>query len=90
LEDRYFLHGSAVIDEDGLLTDYGVGDCATLEVHARLLGGGKKRKKKTHTKPKKPQHKRQHEKLRALKMYKVRIQTKGALIVALSRWRDKR
>ena len=53
------------------LQSYGVTDDASLSVLARLLGGGKKRKKKTYTKPKKQKHKPKKIKLRILKYYKV-------------------
>lgn len=69
--EHYFMLGTRVLEEGVPLTDLGVKDSSTLEAHLRLLGGGKKRKKKTYTKPKKPRHKRHHDKLRVLKMYKV-------------------
>ena len=53
------------------LQSYGITDEETLNVLARLLGGGKKRKKKTYTKPKKQKHKPKKIKLRILKYYKV-------------------
>jgi len=39
----------------------------------RLRGGGKKRKKKVYTKPKKIRHKHKSVKLATLKFYKVRV-----------------
>ncbi|KAK4538135.1 hypothetical protein CDCA_CDCA16G4160 [Cyanidium caldarium] len=42
-----------------------------LEAHARLLGGGKKRKKKVYTTPKKIKHKHKKVKMAALKYYQV-------------------
>lgn len=44
---------------------------ATVHVLARLLGGGKKRKKKTYTKPKKVKHVHKKVKLAVLKYYKI-------------------
>ena len=53
------------------LQSYGITDECTLNMLARLLGGAKKRKKKTYTKPKKQKHKPKKIKLRILKYYKV-------------------
>ncbi|EIE85382.1 hypothetical protein G6F46_006247 [Rhizopus delemar] len=50
---------------------YGVQDNSTLHLNAELLGGGKKRKKKTYTTPKKIKHKRKKVKMAILKYYKV-------------------
>lgn len=44
---------------------------AKLKCLFRLLGGGKKRKKKVYTTPKKIKHKRKKVKLAVLKLYKV-------------------
>ncbi|KAI8099610.1 ribosomal protein S27a-domain-containing protein [Halteromyces radiatus] len=56
---------------DGELTLFGVQDNSTLHLNAELLGGGKKRKKKTYTTPKKIKHKRKKVKMAILKFYKV-------------------
>ncbi|ORX58105.1 hypothetical protein DM01DRAFT_1218857 [Hesseltinella vesiculosa] len=53
------------------LSLYGVQDNSTLHLNAELLGGGKKRKKKTYTTPKKIKHKRKKVKMAILKFYKV-------------------
>ncbi|SAM02639.1 hypothetical protein [Absidia glauca] len=53
------------------LSAYGVQDNSTLHLNAELLGGGKKRKKKTYTTPKKIKHKRKKVKMAILKFYKV-------------------
>ncbi|KAI9485727.1 MAG: ribosomal protein S27a-domain-containing protein [Benjaminiella poitrasii] len=56
---------------DGELAAYGIGNNNTLNLNAELLGGGKKRKKKTYTTPKKIKHKRTKVKMAILKYYKV-------------------
>lgn len=56
---------------DTPLLDLGIADNANVYALARLLGGGKKRKKKTYTKPKKIKHQHKAAKLAVLKYYKV-------------------
>ncbi|VEL38070.1 unnamed protein product [Protopolystoma xenopodis] len=46
-------------------------DYASLDLNVELLGGGKKRKKKAYTTPKKIKHKRRKIKMATLKFYKV-------------------
>merc|ERR1711865_374394 len=62
-ESRLIFAGKSLANSD-ILADCGVTDESTLFVSPELAGGGKKRKKKTYTKPKKV-------KLAVLKFYKV-------------------
>lgn len=68
------VHASRDIDPtlaSASLAELGIADGANVFALLRLLGGGKKRKKKTYTKPKKIKHKHKTVKLAVLKYYKI-------------------
>ena len=70
-ECRLLASGQELSDEEKTLEDYGIQAESTIEVVHRVLGGGRKRKKKVYTTPKKIKHKRKKVKLATLKYYKV-------------------
>merc|ERR1711920_74536 len=65
------LANGAILSEDATLEDYGIVAESTIQLVHPVLGGGRKRKKKVYTTPKKIKHKRVKVKLATLKMYKV-------------------
>ena len=67
MEAQRLVYGGMQLSDTELLSSCGVEEAATLNVLLRLLGGAKKRKKKTYTKPKKQKHKPKKIKLRVLK-----------------------
>jgi len=64
-------YGLHVLEDDATLLECGIGLECTLFQSFSLLGGGKKRKKKVFSKPKKIKHKKKKVKLAVLKFYKV-------------------
>ena len=69
-EDQRLIFAGATLEDDALIGEVAAED-ATLHLTLSLLGGAKKRKKKTYTKPKKIPHKHKKVKLAVLKFYKV-------------------
>uniref|UniRef100_A0A183C2Q9 Ubiquitin-like domain-containing protein n=1 Tax=Globodera pallida TaxID=36090 RepID=A0A183C2Q9_GLOPA len=65
--DQRLLFAGLQLEDGTLLTSYGVVEDSTIHLDLRLLGGGKKRKKKQYTGPKK----QKHVKLAVLKLYKI-------------------
>ena len=70
-EEQRLSYGGRPLSDNDILGECGVTDDATVFMSMNLLGGAKKRKKKTYTKPKKIKHKRKKVKLAVLKFYKV-------------------
>merc|ERR1711941_59968 len=52
------LANGAILSEDATLEDYGIVAESTIQLVHPVLGGGRKRKKKVYTTPKKIKHKR--------------------------------
>merc|ERR1712147_315450 len=70
--DVRLLSSGQDLNEDALtLEDFGIQAESTIEVIHPVLGGGRKRKKKVYTTPKKIKHKRKKVKLATLKYYKI-------------------
>merc|ERR1712085_74411 len=69
--EQSLTFGGRVLDSSELLGESGLGDESTVFLNLELAGGGKKRKKKTYTKPKRVESKRKKVKLAVLKFYKV-------------------
>ena len=70
-EEQRLLIGGRQMESDRTLESYGVEKASEIQLVLSLLGGGKKRKKKNYTKPKKTKHKHKSVKLAALKFYQV-------------------
>eukprot|EP01023_Acetabularia_acetabulum_P032637 TRINITY_DN3049_c0_g1_i1.p5 TRINITY_DN3049_c0_g1~~TRINITY_DN3049_c0_g1_i1.p5 ORF type:complete len:153 (-),score=27.09 TRINITY_DN3049_c0_g1_i1:987-1445(-) len=70
-DTQYLLYGGRILEDLEELESLNLQEGASLCMLGRLLGGGKKRKKKVYTKPKKIKHKHKNIKLRVLKFYKV-------------------
>lgn len=73
--DVHLVCQGRAVSRDALVSE-ALEEGATLEISADLLGGGKKRKKKTYTKPKKIKRKHKKVKLAVLKFYTVNDQMK--------------
>ncbi|CAL1150083.1 unnamed protein product [Cladocopium goreaui] len=71
VEEQQLIFGGRALCSHESLLETGLNDESTVFVSSGLEGGGKKRKKKTYTKPKKIKHKRKKVKLAVLKFYKV-------------------
>mmetsp|Transcript_7822 Transcript_7822/g.8695 ORF Transcript_7822/g.8695 Transcript_7822/m.8695 type:complete len:153 (-) Transcript_7822:13-471(-) len=69
--EQCLIFGGRSLSDLETLEECGVEEGSTLFLNLELCGGGKKRKKKTYTKPKKIKHKRKKVKLAVLKFYKV-------------------
>merc|ERR1711879_1099652 len=65
------VNGEILNNAEATLADYGIQEEATIQIVHPVLGGGRKRKKKVYTTPKKIEHKRTKVKLATLKLYKV-------------------
>merc|ERR1711879_243067 len=65
------VNGEILNNVEATLADYGIQEEATIQIVHPVLGGGRKRKKKVYTTPKKIKHKRVKVKLVTLKLYKV-------------------
>merc|ERR1712038_220685 len=68
---RRMANGTILDNADATLEDFGIQAESTIQIVAPVLGGGRKRKKKVYTTPKKIKHKRVKVKLATLKYYKV-------------------
>merc|ERR1712113_469670 len=66
-----FFAGQELNNEDASLEDLKIQDESTIEIVHRVVGGGRKRKKKVYTAPKKIKHKPKKVKLATLKYYKI-------------------
>mmetsp|Transcript_18676 Transcript_18676/g.31602 ORF Transcript_18676/g.31602 Transcript_18676/m.31602 type:complete len:156 (+) Transcript_18676:63-530(+) len=71
VDEQKLIFAGRTLDSAESLVAAGLDDESTIFVSLGLEGGGKKRKKKTYTKPKKIKHKRKKVKLAVLKFYKV-------------------
>merc|ERR1712178_76407 len=70
-EGNMIANGAILNNAEATLADYGIQEEATIQIVHPVLGGGRKRKKKVYTTPKKIKHKRVKVKLATLKLYKV-------------------
>lgn len=70
-EEQRLIFGGHQLEDELTLADYNIEKEATIDMVLSLIGGGKKRKKKNYTTPKKIKHKHRKVKLAVLKYYKV-------------------
>merc|ERR1719436_464234 len=70
-DDLQLVFAGKSLNDSDVLAALGITEESTLFATSELLGGGKKRKKKVYTKPKKIKHKKKKVKLAVLKFYKV-------------------
>ena len=71
LDEQRLIFGGRSLASTDVIGECGIEDESTVFLSLGLEGGGKKRKKKTYTKPKKIKHKRKKVKLAVLKFYKI-------------------
>lgn len=71
VESQRLVFAGQQLEDSSDLANYGVASASSIQLVFRLLGGAKKRKKKTYTTPKKIKHKRKKVKMAVLKYYKV-------------------
>jgi small subunit ribosomal protein S27Ae len=72
VDEQRLTLGGISLDDELTLDECHIEEESTLYVLLDLEGGGKKRKKKTYSTPKKNKHKRKKVKLAVLKYYKVK------------------
>merc|ERR1711972_664554 len=70
-QGNMIANGAILNNAEATLEDFGIQAEATIQIVHPVLGGGRKRKKKVYTTPKKIKHERVKVKLATLKLYKV-------------------